>query len=258
MSIEISSPTEYLLVDVGSNVLTITLNRPEALNALRPEMLEGIGILVDKANQDDSISVIVLQGAGRAFSAGVDLKVLQGIDPQAGKIGDVFDKPAAETWQALRNSRCPVIAKVHGACFTGALEMALHCDFIFTTSDSKFGDTHAKFGLRPTWGMSQTLSQAIGVRRAREMSFSARTVMGDEAVALGIANKAVADVEALDELVNERVGQIAANSQAAVAAFKDLYNLAQQGMPISDALSAELDQDYPEITDTNDRLAGFK
>ena len=136
--------------------------------------------------------------------------------------------------------------------------MALHCDFIFTTSDSKFGDTHAKFGLRPTWGMSQTLSQAIGVRRAREMSFSARTVMGDEAVALGIANKAVVDVEALDELVNERVGQIAANSQAAVAAFKDLYNLAQQGMPISDALSAELDQDYPEITDTNDRLAGFK
>tara|TARA_B100001758_G_C18355134_1_gene582238 strand:- start:400 stop:1176 length:777 start_codon:yes stop_codon:yes gene_type:complete len=258
MSIEISSPTEYLLVDVGSNVLTITLNRPEALNALRPEMLEGIGILVDKANQDDSIAVIVLQGAGRAFSAGVDLKVLQGIDPQAGKIGDVFDKPAAETWQALRNSRCPVIAKVHGACFTGALEMALHCDFIFTTSDSKFGDTHAKFGLRPTWGMSQTLSQAIGVRRAREMSFSARTVMGDEAVALGIANKAVVDVEALDELVNERVGQIAANSQAAVAAFKDLYNHAQQGMPISDALSAELDQDYPEITDTNDRLAGFK
>ena len=117
-------------------------------------MLEGIGILVDKANQDDSISVIVLQGAGRAFSAGVDLKVLQGIDPQAGKIGDVFDKPAAETWQALRNSRCPVIAKVHGACFTGALEMALHCDFIFTTSDSKFGDTHAKFGLRPTWGLN--------------------------------------------------------------------------------------------------------
>ena len=84
MSIEISSPTEYLLVDVGSNVMTITLNRPEALNALRPEMLEGIGILVDKANRDDSIAVIVLQGAGRAFSSGVDLKVLQGIDPKAG------------------------------------------------------------------------------------------------------------------------------------------------------------------------------
>ena len=129
----------------------------------------------------------------RAFSAGVDLKVLQGIDPQAGKIGDVFDKPAAETWQALRNSRCPVIAKVHGACFTGALEMALHCDFIFTTSDSKFGDTHAKFGLRPTWGMSQTLS-AIGVRRQRchfRLGQSWATF-----VALGIANKAVFDVEA--------------------------------------------------------------
>ena len=258
MSTQISSPTDYLLADVGPNSLTITMNRPEALNALRPEMLEGIQSLVEQANQSATVSAIVLQGAGRAFSAGVDLKVLQGIDPKAGKIGDVFDRPAAETWKAIRNSRCPVIAKVHGACFTGALEMALHCDFILTTVDTKFGDTHAKFGLRPTWGMSQTLSQAIGVRRAREMSFSARTVLGTEAVHLGIANSAVEDLDALDALVQDRVSEIAANSQAAVAAFKDLYNLAQTGLPITDALTAELDHEYPDITDTNDRLAGFK
>ena len=69
--------------------------------------------------------------------------------------------------------------------------MALHCDFVFTTIDTKFGDTHAKFGLRPTWGMSQTLSQAIGVRMAKELSFSARIVSGEEAVKIGIANAAV-------------------------------------------------------------------
>ena len=258
MSTEISSPTEYLLADLAENSLIITLNRPEALNALRPEMLEGIRSLVQQADQREEISVVVLQGAGRAFSAGVDLKVLQGIDPKAGKIGDVFDKPAAATWEALRSSRCPVIAKVHGACFTGALEMALHCDFILTTVDTKFGDTHAKFGLRPTWGMSQTLSQAVGVRRAREMSFSARTVLGEEAVRLGIANAATEDLDSLDQLVRERVSQIGANSQAAVGAFKDLYNLAQERLPMGEALTAELDQEYPDITDTNDRIAGFK
>ena len=161
-------------------------------------------------------------------------------------------------WDTFRKSRCPIIAKVHGACFTGALEMALHCDFIFTTLDTKFGDTHAKFGLRPTWGMSQTLSQAIGVRNAKDMSFSARTVLGDEAVRLGIANEAVEDKDALDALVDKRAGQIASNSQASVSAFKDLYNVAQSGLSMDDALKEEFSREYPDIKDTNDRLAGFK
>ena len=231
MSEEYKSSTDYLLVNLENNILTITLNRPEALNAYRPEMLIEIREIILKTEDDPNVAVIVIEGAGKAFSAGVDLKVLQGFDPEAGKIGDLFDKPAALAWDTFRKSRCPIIAKVHGACFTGALEMALHCDFIFTTVDTKFGDTHAKFGLRPTWGMSQTLSQAIGVRKAKDMSFSARTVLGDEAVRLGIANEAVEDKDALDALVDKRAGQIASNSQASVSAFKDLYNVAQSGLP---------------------------
>ena len=258
MSEEYKSSTDYLLVNLENNILTITLNRPEALNAYRPEMLIEIREIIMKTEDDPNVAVIVIEGAGKAFSAGVDLKVLQGFDPEAGKIGDLFDKPAALAWDAFRKSRCPIIAKVHGACFTGALEMALHCDFIFTTLDTKFGDTHAKFGLRPTWGMSQTLSQAIGVRKAKDMSFSARTVLGDEAVRLGIANEAVEDKDALDALVDKRSGQIASNSQASVSAFKDLYNVAQSGLSMDDALKEEFSREYPDIKDTNDRLAGFK
>jgi enoyl-CoA hydratase/carnithine racemase len=258
MSEEYKSSTDYLLVNLENNILTITLNRPEALNAYRPEMLIEIREIILKTEDDPNVAVIVIEGAGKAFSAGVDLKVLQGFDPEAGKIGDLFDKPAALAWDAFRKSRCPIIAKVHGACFTGALEMALHCDFIFTTVDTKFGDTHAKFGLRPTWGMSQTLSQAIGVRKAKDMSFSARTVLGDEAVRLGIANEAVEDKDALDALVDKRAGQIASNSQASVSAFKDLYNVAQSGLSMDDALKEEFSREYPDIKDTNDRLAGFK
>ena len=258
MGEEYRSSTDYLLVNLENNILTITLNRPEALNAYRPEMLIEIREIIIQTEDDPNVAVIVIEGAGKAFSAGVDLKVLQGFDPDAGKIGDLFDKPAALAWDTFRKSRCPIIAKVHGACFTGALEMALHCDFIFTTLDTKFGDTHAKFGLRPTWGMSQTLSQAIGVRKAKDMSFSARTVLGDEAVRLGIANEAVEDKDALDALVDKRAGQIASNSQASVSAFKDLYNVAQSGLSMDDALKEEFSREYPDIKDTNDRLAGFK
>ena len=258
MGEDYKSSTDYLLVNLENNILTITLNRPEALNAYRPEMLVEIREIIIQTEDDPNVAVIVIEGAGKAFSAGVDLKVLQGFDPDSGKIGDLFDKPAALAWDTFRKSRCPIIAKVHGACFTGALEMALHCDFIFTTLDTKFGDTHAKFGLRPTWGMSQTLSQAIGVRKAKDMSFSARTVLGDEAVRLGIANEAVEDKDALDTLVDKRAGQIASNSQASVSAFKDLYNVAQSGLSMDDALKEEFSREYPDIKDTNDRLAGFK
>jgi enoyl-CoA hydratase/carnithine racemase len=251
------SPTEYLAVEHADQVLTIRLNRPEALNAFRPEMLDGMAALLGQAEGDDKVAVVVLEGAGRAFSAGVDLKVLQGIDPKAGKIGAVFDAPAVRAYQAIRNARTPVIAKVHGACFTGALEFALHCDFLYTTADCKFGDTHARFGLRPTWGMTQTLAQAVGLRRAKELSFSARTFLGTEAARVGLALEAVADKPALDALVAERAAQIAANSRAAVAAIKDLYGLAQQGLDMDTALEQELAQEYPDIDDTSERLAGF-
>ncbi len=251
------SPTEFLATTLVDGVLTITLNRPDALNAFRPEMLQGIAQLLDAANTDAQVSVVILEGAGRAFSAGVDLKVLQGTEPMGGKVGDVFDAPAKCAYLAIRGARMPVIAKVHGACFTGALEIALHCDFIYTTNTTKFGDTHAKFGLRPTWGMTQTLAQAVGLRRAKELSFTARTFLGAEAVELGMACAAVEDIEALDELVAQRAADIVANSSSAVAAIKDLYNISQQGHGMIDALEAELAQEYPQITDTSERLAGF-
>ena len=258
MNKDYKSSTDFLLVNQEDDILTITLNRPEALNAFRPEMLVSIREIIMRVEEDQNVSVIIIDGAGKAFSAGVDLKVLQGFNPSAGKIGDLFDKPAALTWDTLRKSRCPIIAKVHGACFTGALEMALHCDFIYTTKDTKFGDTHAKFGLRPTWGMSQTLAQAVGVRKAKEISFSARTVLGDEAARLGLVNEAVDDKIAIDDLVKKRASQIASNSQKSISALKDLYNVAQSGLSMDQALKEEIKREYPEIKDTTERLAGFK
>ncbi len=253
-----ASPIETILTDLEEGVLTISLNRPASLNALLPEMILTIGNLVVNASSDDQVSVVILEGVGRAFCAGVDLKVLQGRDPHAGKIGDAFDEPASLAWSAIRNCDCPVIAKVHGACFTGALELALHCDLIYTTRDTKFGDTHAKFGLRPTWGMSQTLSRAIGVRLAKELSFTARTILGEEAERIGLVNMAAQDQTSLDEIVSIRARQIVSNSQPTVTAIKDLYGISLLGLSLDNSLEAELNRDYPAIKDTNERLSSFK
>lgn len=247
--------TNTVLVAQKDGVLTLTLNRPDALNAFRPEMLEVMRDAIADAGPE--VRAAVIAGAGRAFSAGVDLKVLQGIDPVAGKIGDVFDRPSAEFGAAVRAAAFPVIAKVHGFCFTGALEIALHCDMMFTTIATKFGDTHVRFGIRPTWGMTQNLPRAIGIRRARELSFTARTLLGEEAAAIGLANAAVADQAALDTLVEHRCEQIIANSPSAISAMKDLYRLAEEGQGIEPSLTAELAREYPDIDDTVERLAGF-
>ena len=253
----IESTTSMVEVEQSGAVCFIRLNRPDALNAFRPEMLDELARLLGLIEKDLSIVVVILEGKGKAFSAGVDLKVLQGIDPKGGKVGDLFDEPARVAYTAIRDCRCPVIAKVHGACFTGALEMALHCDFVLTTIDTKFGDTHAKFGLRPTWGMTQTLSQAVGIRRAKELSYTARTFLGAEAVELGIANQALETREELDQIALDCAESIARNSRSALGAIKDLYRLSEEALSMSDALRAELAREYPDIDDTSERLGEF-
>ena len=253
----IESTTSMVEVEQSGAVCFIRLNRPDALNAFRPEMLDELARLLGLIEKDLSIVVVILEGKGKAFSAGVDLKVLQGIDPKGGKVGDLFDEPARVAYTAIRDCRCPVIAKVHGACFTGALEMALHCDFVLTTIDTKFGDTHAKFGLRPTWGMTQTLSQAVGIRRAKELSYTARTFLGAEAVELGIANQALETREDLDQVALDCAESIARNSRSALGAIKDLYRLSEEALSMPDALNAELAREYPDIDDTSERLGEF-
>lgn len=249
--------TDTILTDTNDGVRTVTMNRPEAMNAFVPDMLAALADAIEAASRDNAVSVVVLRGAGRAFSAGVDLKVLRDMDLSSGQVSPEYDQRGIRVASAVRGCPKPVIARVHGACFTGALELALMCDIIYCTASTKFGDTHAKFGLRPSWGMSQTLPQAVGLRRARELSFTARTFSGTEAMTWGLANEACEDEAALDALIAKRAGQIAANSQTAVAAGKDLFALAAENRPLTEALEEEVRRSYP-ITDTDERLAQFK
>lgn len=246
-----------ILSDEQKGVFTISLNRPESLNAFTPDMLNALHNALTKAEQSSTARVVIVQGSGRAFSAGVDLKVLQGIDPADGKIGDVFDEIANKVTKSIRQHRLPVIAKVHGACFTGALEIALSCDFIFAESNTKFGDTHAKWGLRPTWGMAQNLARAVGVRRARHLSYSAQVFSGAQAADWGLANQAADSQEALDQLVENCAQQITDGSPGAISAYKELYRVHESYLPLEDALQEENQRQFPEISDSQERLGNF-
>jgi enoyl-CoA hydratase len=246
---------EHIQVRRAENSVTITLSRPQVLNAITLEMLLQLDEVLNALGRDASVRAIVLTGAGRAFSAGVDLKALNELRVIHGSVGDLLNSPARSVIERLTTIPQVVIAKVNGYCFTGALELALACDLIVAADEAVFGDTHTKWGLRPTWGMSQRLPLAVGVARARELSYTARTFTGVEAAALGLAARSVPLAD-LDNTVDEMVAAISANSPGAIAAYKDLYRTALE-RPLLDGLAYEATVVY-EIGDTADRVAGFR
>ncbi len=247
--------TSTVSVRVDGPVTTVVLDRPDALNAITPDMLIELGDVLGRLAVDPEVRVVVLTGAGRAFSAGVDLKALGERSLEGGKVGDVLDVPARRVTALLAEMPKATIAAVNGFCFTGALELALACDIVVCADDAKLADTHAKWGLRPTWGMSVRLPAAVGAARARELSLTARTFTGAEAAAWGLAARAIPR-DRFEEEVAGLAAEIAANSVTAVAAAKELQREAF-GRPIGEGLALEAARSYV-IPDTEDRLAGFR
>lgn len=241
-----------LNVTTEGGVQTLTLNRPSALNAFNADLLTALDTALKAASEDDSVRVVVLTGEGRAFSAGVDLKVLAGSGTSGGDIGANLNDLARSSIATIESMPKPVIARINGFCFTGALEIALACDLVVAANEAILGDTHAKVGIRPTWGMTQRLPRAVGIRKAREMAYTARNVSGSEAETLGLANFAV-PLEALDAKVKELTDAIVANSPDSIAAYKDLLSEAQsQGL--RDGIAFEEKAVYP-MNDSKERIA---
>ena len=245
---------ETIRYESRDRIATVTLDRPDVLNALTPGMLEEIRDAIENAAADDDIGVIVLTGAGRAFSAGVDLKALGDVTVEGGAVGSILDEPARALIETIQAVPKAVIAEVNGFCFTGALEIVLACDLIVAAEEAKLGDTHAKWGLRPTWGMSARLPRAVGLHRAKELSFTAMMITGAEAERIGLVNRAV-PAEALEGVVHELAGAVLANSLGSIAAYKHLY---RHGMAttLPEALELEFGTTF-EIDDTDERTAQF-
>lgn len=233
----------------------ITINRPEAMNAITPGMLKELRDAILEAGRDNNVKVIVLTGAGKAFCAGVDLKSLGGRKLERGKVGDILDIPARNLINAIRSVPKVVIALVNGFCFTGAMEIMLACDLVIASEDAKIGDTHAKWGLRPTWGMSARLPRRVGFLKAKELSFTADATPAKEAERIGLINQAV-PADKLEEALQTMVKKIIANSSQSIEAYKLLYNN-NETMTLDEALEFEFESEF-DITDTEQRLGGFK
>lgn len=209
---------ELVLRDDHEGCATLTLNRPETLNALSPTLFVELRAHVDAlAQQTEEIGVVILTGAGRSFSAGNDLKAIQA--------GEAAPSPhfQAETIDALEALPQPVIGAIRGHCYTGSLELALGCDVLLASESAKFCDTHGKWGMSPTWGMGSRLPRRVGVQRAKELMYSGRVVSGEEAAAIGLALECVPDEE-LEARARALAGAFLENSWFTLRADKMLVN----------------------------------
>ena len=229
---------------------TLTLNRPDKLNALTVAMFTQLRAHVQQlALQTDSIGLVLLRGAGKFFSAGHDLAdIAQGEHPPQPHF-------QADTIELLANLPQPVIAAVHGHCYTGALELALAGDLIVAAESAKFADTHARWALTPVWGMSQRLPRRVGLARAQEMTYTARTYSGQAAQAMGLVNWCVPDAVFEAELASCS-SAILANSWFSLRANKRLYR-ETEGLPLRAGLSHEIHRSEGHGPDMDARIAAF-
>ncbi|MEM1432750.1 MAG: enoyl-CoA hydratase/isomerase family protein [Pseudomonadota bacterium] len=234
----------------SEGLTTLTLNRPEALNALSPALFTELRAHVDQlAGETDTVGCVILCGAGRSFSAGNDLRAIE-----AGEVAPSRHFQA-ETLDAIEALPQPVIAAVQGHCLTGSLELALACDLMICAESAKLADTHGKWGMTPTWGMSQRLPRRVGLLVAKELMFSGRTVSGAEAVQLGLANRCVPD-EQLESEATAMARGFLDNSWHTLRGDKMLVN---QGLnyTLADGLAFERANSPGRGPDMEERLKAF-
>jgi enoyl-CoA hydratase len=177
-------------VDVENEVALVTLNRPQAMNALSRELRAAIAETFEKLEADPAVRVVILTGAGKAFCAGLDLKELgQGRDTVQGSV------ETKDPVTSIARFSGPIIGAINGVAITGGFEIALACDVLICSSEARFADTHGRVGILPGWGLSQRLSRTIGIYRAKELSLTGNFLTAQQAADWGLANRVVAPSE---------------------------------------------------------------
>lgn len=185
-----------VLVDKHDGYAIVTLNRPEQMNALSRELRADFVAAFRDLCADETIRVLILTGAGKAFCAGFDLKELG---------ASTADNSAEEVGNALQSAMAafdgPIIGAINGHAVTGGFEMALACDVLIASEDARFADTHARVGILPGWGLSQKLPRMIGMSRAKEISFTGAPVFAQQALQWGLVNYVVPADELLPRAI---------------------------------------------------------
>jgi enoyl-CoA hydratase len=227
---------DVVLTEVSDRIGTVTMNRPEARNALNAELRSTLPKALLAMEQDDDVDVIILTGTDPAFCAGLDLKELgSGGNRLDGGRPDPADDPVVnKPWPDLTK---PVIGAVNGVAITGGFELALNCSFLIASENARFADTHSRVGVMPGWGLTVLLPQAIGVRKAREMSTTGNFLPAHEALLFGLVNHVVPHAELLP-FTRSIAADIIGNQQDGVRRMLETY-AATTGTTIDDGWKVE-------------------
>lgn len=208
--------------DLDEGITILTLNRPEALNALSPNLFVELRAHLEAiAPETERIGVIVLGGAGRSFSAGADLKARQRGETAPSRYHQ-FD-----TVRFMETMPQPILVSVQGHCWTGGLELALGGDLIIAADTADFADTHGKWGMVAGWGLGQRLSRRVGPSRAKQLMYTAKPVSAAEAERFGLVNYVVPEAE-LETATMELARTMAGISWFTLRGDKKLVNGGQE------------------------------
>jgi enoyl-CoA hydratase/carnithine racemase len=229
-------------------VTTLTLNRPEKLNAIDIPLMVELRGQIDRISEDESVHCVVLTGAGRSFCAGHDLESIAAGERAPSRHFE------SETVEALEQLPQPTIAKIRGHCFTGGLEVALGCDLLVAADSATLGDTHGQWGLVPVWGMSVRLPERVGLATAKQLMFTSRRISGAQAAELGLVDRACPEAE-LDEQVEALAREIAENSWDTNRIVKQLLR-SHADVPRSHALAYERQAPLGMPRDMKQRMSG--
>ncbi|MFW2390063.1 MAG: enoyl-CoA hydratase-related protein [Polyangiales bacterium] len=210
--------TSFVEATHDGHVSTLTINRPDKLNALSQEVLSDLSAAIDALAEKGDVWAAVITGTGKAFVAGADIAAMKSMSEAEGR---EFGALGHGVFTAIENLRFPVIAAVNGFALGGGCELALACDFIYASSKAKFGQPEVNLGIVPGFGGTQRLPRRVGSALARELIYTGNMINAEEALRIGLAN-AVFEPEELLPAAAKTAAAIATNGPLAVAAAKRL------------------------------------
>jgi enoyl-CoA hydratase len=245
-------PYQHLSVSVQDRIATLTVNRPDKLNALNATLIGELGAAIDEMQGRDDVGGIILTGAGRAFVAGADIAELAGISALEGKR---LARRGQEIFRRFEISPKPTVAAVNGFALGGGCELAMACQIRIAAEPAKFGQPEVKLGLIPGYGGTQRLPRLVGRGRALQLLLTGEMIDAQEAFRIGLVNRVVAP-DQLIPAATSMIEQMLINAPLGIAACIDVLDRGLE-MPLDDALALEATQ-FGVLIATSDTAEGTK
>jgi enoyl-CoA hydratase len=243
---------QHLTLSVQDRIATLTVNRPDKLNALNTATISELGAAIDELEDRDEIAAVILTGAGRAFIAGADISELSG---QSALEGERLARRGQEIFRRFERSPKPTIAAVNGFALGGGCELAMSCHVRIASEAAKFGQPEVKLGLIPGYGGTQRLARLIGRGRALQLLLTGEMIDAQEAYRIGLVNRVVPP-EQLIGAATAMIQQMLMNAPLGLASCIDLVDRGLE-MPLDDALALEATR-FGVLISTKDTAEGTR